>query len=72
VRPGDASQKVERMLLFNETAHNIALKEHAEWIDVQQTFQEHQSEVGWYDDYHYDEAGHKYVANELAKRFSAR
>lgn len=67
VNPGDkeGTSLADRMALFNKTTKSIAERDHVVYLDVDKTFSKHKNQIGWFDGFHYDENGHKIIADRL-------
>ncbi len=67
-RPDDKSPLARHVNEFNDIARKVAQDEGAYWLDLNPLFLQHKNEIGWYDDWHYDEIGHKFVAEALFEK----
>jgi lysophospholipase L1-like esterase len=53
--------------VLNQTARAVAERQQVSYIDIDVDFQNHATEIGWYDEFHYDHRGHEVIAERLAK-----
>lgn len=67
-KPDDKSPLDQRVKIFNAIARKVAQAEGAYWLDLNPLFFKHKNEIGCYDDWHYDEVGHKFVAEALFEK----
>jgi lysophospholipase L1-like esterase len=61
---------IKRMKIFNRAIEIVAKEEHVLFAgELEEQFQSDPA-IGWFDPYHYDEVGHRTIADYLAKKLS--